>query len=81
MEHRPGAPNTVTVVAFGARHENAEVQGQQNVEQENSNNIENTHEEKSRKFPIATTSYLNLPISLVRLQTSTFKTKINIFLF
>lgn len=43
-----GAPNTVTVVALGAGHENAE--GQQYVEQENSNNIENTQEETSRKL-------------------------------
>ena len=45
-----GAPNTVTVVAFGVGHENSEVQGQQNVEQENSNNIENTEEKTSRKL-------------------------------
>lgn len=38
------------MVAFGAGHENAEVQGQQYVEQENSNNIENTEEETSRKL-------------------------------
>ena len=43
-----GAPNTVTVVAEGAGHENAK--GQQYVEQENSNNIENTQEETSRKL-------------------------------
>lgn len=43
-----GAPITVTVVALGAGHENAE--GQQYVEQENSNNIENTQEETSRKL-------------------------------
>ena len=43
-----GAPNTVTVVALGAGHENAE--GQQYVEEENSNNIENTQEETSRKL-------------------------------
>ena len=38
----------MTVVALGAGHENAE--GQQYVEQENSNNIENTQEETSRKL-------------------------------
>lgn len=43
-----GTPNTVTVVSLGAGHENAE--GQQYVEQENSNNIENTQEETSRKL-------------------------------
>lgn len=43
-----GAPNTVTVVALGAGHENAE--DQQYVEQEKSNNIEKTQEETSRKL-------------------------------
>lgn len=43
-----GTPNTVTVVSLGTGHENAE--GQQYVEQENSNNIENTQEETSRKL-------------------------------